>query len=76
MLTFDDVWDFGEVFSSRMNPDFHCTRQMADSVYSVVWVSGLLMSTWIEWPMLAVGLLYGQAYIMDNEHRCILLIAF
>ncbi len=77
MLTFDDVWHFGEVFSSWMNPDFHCTRQMADSVYSVVWVSGLLMSTlWIEWPMLAVGLLYGQAYIMDNEHGCILLIAF
>ncbi len=30
---------------------FHCTGQMADSVYGVVWVSGLLMSTlWIEWP--------------------------
>ena len=41
---------------------------MADSV----WVSGLLMSTlWIEWPMVAVGLWYGQAYVMDNEHRCI-----
>uniref|UniRef100_A0A8D0AB58 Transposase Tc1-like domain-containing protein n=1 Tax=Sander lucioperca TaxID=283035 RepID=A0A8D0AB58_SANLU len=36
-------------------------RQMADSVYGVVWVSGLLMSTlWIEWPILAVGLWYGQ----------------
>ncbi len=51
--------------------------QMADSVYGVVWVSGLLMSTlWIEWPMVAVGLWYGQAYVMDNEHRCILLMAF
>ncbi len=30
--------------------------------YGVVWVSGLLMSTWwIEWPMVAVGLWYGQA---------------
>ncbi len=49
----------------------------ADSMYGVVWVSGLLMSTlWIEWPMVAVGLWYGQAYIMDNEHRCILLMAF
>ncbi len=49
---------------------------MADSMYSVVWVSGLLMSTlWIEWPMVAVGLWYGQAYVMDNEHRCILLMA-
>ncbi len=27
-----------EVFSSRMNPGFHCTGQMADSVYGVVWV--------------------------------------
>ncbi|KAL0177615.1 hypothetical protein M9458_026509 [Cirrhinus mrigala] len=34
---------------------------MADSVYGVVWVSGLLMSVlWIEWPMVAVGLCYGQ----------------
>ncbi len=62
MLTFDGVWHFGEVFSSWMNPGFHCTGQMADSVYGVVWVSGLLMSTlWIEWPMVAVGLWYGQA---------------
>ncbi len=35
------------------------------------------MSTlWIEWPILAVGLWYGQAYVMDNEHRCILLMEF
>ncbi len=46
---------FGEVFSSRINPGFHCTGQMADSVYGVVWVSGLLMSTcgssgpWWRW---------------------------
>ncbi len=47
---------------------------MADSVYSIMWVSGLLMSTlWIEWPMVAVGLWYGHAYVMDSEHRCILL---
>ncbi len=72
MLTFDGVWHFEEVFSSRMNPGFHCTGQMADSVYGVVWVSGLLMSMlWIEWPM--VGLWYGQGYVMDNKHRCILL---
>ncbi len=49
MLAFGDVWHFGEVFSLRMNPGFHCTWQMADSVYGIVWVSGLLMSTlWIE----------------------------
>ncbi len=68
MLTFDGVWHFGEVYSSRMNPGFHCTGQMADSVYGVVWVSGLLMSTlWIEWPMVTVGLWYGQAYVMDID---------
>ncbi len=52
MLTFDGVWHFGEMFSSRMNAGFHCTGQMAVSVYGVVWVSSLLMLTlWIEWPM-------------------------
>ncbi len=67
----------GTLFSSRMNPGFHCTGQMADSMYGIVWVSGLLMSTlWIEWPMVAVWLWYGQAYVMDNEHKCILLMAF
>ncbi len=77
MLTFDGVWQFREVFSSRINPDFHCTGQMADSEYGVWWVSSLLMLTlWIEWPMVAVGLWYGQAYVMNNEHRCILLMAF
>ncbi|KAL0151743.1 hypothetical protein M9458_052969 [Cirrhinus mrigala] len=40
---------------------------MADSVYGVVWVSGLLMSTlWIEWPLggggviVWAGIFYGQ----------------
>ncbi len=68
MLTFVSIWDFGEVFSSRVNPSFHCTGQMADTVYGVVWVSkGFLMSTlWIEWPMVAVGLWYGQAYVMNT----------
>ncbi|ROL49256.1 hypothetical protein DPX16_16871 [Anabarilius grahami] len=52
---------------------FHCTGQMADSLYGVVWVSGLLMSMlWIEWPMVAVGLWYGQAYVMDSEHSMIM----
>ncbi|ROL46141.1 Transposable element Tc1 transposase [Anabarilius grahami] len=74
MFTFNGVWHFGEVFSSRMNPGFHCTGQMADSVYGIVWVSGLLMSTlWIEWPMVAVGLWYEQVYVMDNEHRYLML---
>ncbi len=34
MLTFDGVWHFGEVFPSRMNPGFHCTGQIADSVWA------------------------------------------
>ncbi len=55
---------------------FSLYRQMADSVYGIVWVSGLLSTLWIEWSMVAVGLWYGQAYVMDNEHRCILLMAF
>ncbi len=77
MLTFNGVWHFGEVFSSSMNLGFHYTGQMADRVHGFVWVSSLLMSTlWIECPMVAVGLWYGQAYVMDNEHRCILLMAF
>ncbi len=77
MLTFDSVWHFGEVFSSRMNPSFHFTGQMADSVYGVVWVNDLLMSKlWIEWPMVAVGSWYGQAYVMEIEHRWILLMVF
>ncbi len=77
MVTFDGIWHFGEVFSSRMNPSFHCTEQMADSVYGVVWVSSLLMSTlWIECPMVLVRVWYGQAFFMDNKHRCILLMAF
>ncbi len=60
-----------------MNPGFHCTGQMADSVYGIVWVSGLLMSTlWIKWPMVTVGLWYGQAYVIDNEHKWILLMVF
>jgi len=48
--------------------------QMTVSVYGVLWVSDLLMSSlWIEWPMVAVGLWlwYWLAYVMDNEHRCI-----
>ncbi len=67
MLTFDGVSHFGEVFSSRMNPGFHCKGQMADSVYGVVWVSGLLLSTlWIRVAhggggvMVWAGVCYGQ----------------
>ncbi len=67
MLTFDGglaLWS-GVLFTDESR--FSLYRQMADSVYGVMWVSGLLMSTlWIEWPMEAVGLWYEQAYVMDN----------
>ena len=36
----------------------------------------LMSMLWIEWPMAVVGLWYGQAPVMDEEHRCILLMAF
>ena len=55
----------------------HCSGQMADSVCGIVWVSALLMSMlWMEWPMEVVWLRYGQASVMDEGHRCILLMAF
>ncbi len=67
--------------SETRHPDIRCKQSVwkKDSLWvsPIVWVSGLLMSTlWIEWPMVTVGLWYGQAYVMDNEHRCILLMAF
>jgi hypothetical protein len=42
MLTIDGHWHAGEVCSSRMNPSFDFTGQMADNI---TWMSGLLMST-------------------------------
>ncbi len=33
---------------SWMNAGYHCTGQMADSMYGVVWVSGLLMSNIVD----------------------------
>lgn len=44
MLTFDGIWLFGEVLTSRINSSLHCTRQMADRVYGIVCTSGLMMS--------------------------------
>ncbi len=73
-MAFDTL---GEVFSSQMNPDFYCIGLMTDSMYAVMWVCSLLMSKlWIEWPMVAVGLWYGQAYVIDNKQGCILLMGF
>jgi hypothetical protein len=44
MLTFNNHWHTGEVCSSWMNPAFNCTGQMADSMYDIMWLNGLLMS--------------------------------
>lgn len=61
-----------QVFSSWRNPGLHFTRQIA-----VAWVSSLLMSAlWIKWPVVTVGLWYGQAHVKANENKCILLMAF
>lgn len=44
---------------------------------ALLWVSSLLMSTlWIKWPVVTVGLWYGQAHVKANENKCILLMAF
>ncbi len=60
---------------TQRSKTFLCTTNVC--VYGVIWVSGLLMSMlWIEWPMVAVGLWYGKVYVVDNEHRCILLMHF
>lgn len=47
---------------------FHCTGQMADKQHGVLCGSGLLMSVWIKWLMVAVGLWFWQAYVMDNQY--------
>ncbi len=65
MLTFDGVLHFGEVFSSWMNPGFHCIGQMADSMYGE-WFADV--NVVIECQMVAVGLWYEQAYVMGNKH--------
>ncbi len=48
MLTFDGICHFGEVFSSRMNPGFHCTGQMVDGVYGVVSTGVSVASWWVK----------------------------
>lgn len=30
----------------------------------------------VKWPMVDMGLWYGQAYVMNEEHRCVLLMYF
>lgn len=56
-----------------MSPGFYCSGQMKDSVCDVVWVSGLLMSVLlIEWLIVACGVMYGQAHVIDNSHWCML----
>ncbi len=74
MLKFDGVWHFGEVFASRMNPDFHCTGQMADSMYGVVRFADVNVVDRVAHD--GGRLWYGQAYVMNVEHRCNLWMAF
>lgn len=76
MLVIDGIWHFVEVLSRGfvLCRGFHCTAQMADSVYGVgEWFADVNV---INWPIVSVGLLYGQAYVMDKEHRCMFFYGF
>ncbi len=50
------------------------TACMALCGWAVCWCQ--CCGHWHQWPMVAMGLWYGQAYVMDNGHRCILLMTF
>ncbi len=69
MLTFDDVWHFGEVFSSWMNPGFHCTGQMnRQRVWCCVGERCADVNIVDRCgPWWRVGLWYGQAYVMEPQ---------
>ncbi len=76
MLTFDGVWHFGEVFSSRINPGFHCTWQMArQRVWHHVGERFAEVNAVDRVAHSDSKVMYWQAYVMNNEHRCILLMA-
>ncbi len=80
MLTFDGVWHFVEVFSSRMNHGFHCTGQMVDSVFGVVWVRGFADVNVVDQVahggggvMVWAGVCYGQqtqVHFIDGIFEC------
>lgn len=74
-ITFDGVWHFEEVLSLVMNPGFHCTWQMADRPYGVVVYEWFAQVTFANLSG-QVGLWYGQAYFMDNDHSFMLLAIF
>ncbi len=59
MLTFDGVWHFGEVFSSRINPGFHCIGQMEDGMYGVEWFVDVCCGS-SGGVMVWAGVCYGQ----------------
>ncbi len=58
--------------SETSHPDIRCNNrfekgQFVGSVPSCGWAVLLMSTLWIEWPMVAVGWWYGQAYVMDND---------
>ncbi len=62
-----------------MNPGFHCTGQMADKrVWRRVgeWFADVNVVDRVAHGGGGVMVWYGQAFVSDNEHRCILLMAF
>ncbi len=65
MLTFDGIWHFGEVFSSRMNPGFHVqgrwqTACMASCGWAVCWSQRCGSSgPWWRYVIIWAGVCYG-----------------
>ena len=57
-------------FSCSVNPGFHCSGQMADSVCGIIWVSDLLvLPLWIEVHFID-GILNAQIPWRDPEACC------
>ncbi len=53
---------------------FNCSGQTKKQNKKTLWIIQVRTKLLrIPWPMVAVGLWYGQAYVIDNNHRCILL---
>ncbi len=67
--SFDGVWRFGEVFSSRMNPGFHC---MALCGWAVCWCQRCWSSgPWWQWGY-GIGrcMLRTQVNFIDGISNC------
>lgn len=79
-FTFNGVWHLGEVFSLQLWRDvktFYCSGKTADSLCVVTWIRNLLMlMLWMGWRLVTVWLWYGQVHVINNKHKCILVMAY